>query len=149
MINQNSEFLQWKELTKELLEKYPALELYNEIENCIVELSDEQWFEHKWTKEDLVMKPEVSIGYTKKKGVKRKLIDEKLNILQVPKLYCLQIKNNKIECPYHYDEEPSCHLNKETNTFHCFGCGKSGDIIELNRKLKEVINGRRNKQEGI
>ena len=150
MINQNSEFLEWKQLTKGLLEKYPVGEINQAIENCIEELSNEEWFEQRWTKEDLITNEKVTahIKVTRKKGLARKLIDERLNILQIPKLFGLQIKNNKIECPYHIDEDPSCLLNKETNTFYCFGCRAKGDIVELYRKLKEVIaNG--SKQTGV
>ena len=34
-------------------------------------------------------------------------------------------------CPFHEDGKPSCHVNKEF--FHCFGCGKTGDIITYYR----------------
>jgi DNA primase len=31
-------------------------------------------------------------------------------------------------CPFHQEKTPSFTINPETNTFHCFGCKKSGDI---------------------
>jgi hypothetical protein len=31
-------------------------------------------------------------------------------------------------CPFHDDHEPSLSINREKRLWHCFGCGKSGDI---------------------
>lgn len=38
-------------------------------------------------------------------------------------------------CPYHQEETPSFFLYPQTNTFHCFGCQKHGDVIALTQKL--------------
>ncbi|HKK63087.1 MAG TPA: CHC2 zinc finger domain-containing protein [Bacteroidales bacterium] len=43
-------------------------------------------------------------------------------------------KNNHIKCPFHQDEKPSCKIYPETGTFHCFGCGATGDQIEFIEK---------------
>lgn len=32
-------------------------------------------------------------------------------------------------CPFHSERTPSCFVNEESNSFHCFGCGASGDAI--------------------
>ncbi|MFC1865709.1 CHC2 zinc finger domain-containing protein [Chloroflexota bacterium] len=37
-------------------------------------------------------------------------------------------------CPFHDDHNPSLSVNKEKGVWHCFGCGKSGD---LNKFMKE------------
>lgn len=34
-------------------------------------------------------------------------------------------------CPFHQEKTPSCSIDKAKNRFHCFGCGKSGDVIDL------------------
>lgn len=39
-------------------------------------------------------------------------------------------------CPIHAERTPSCFVNDESNTFHCFGCGASGDAISYVMKVK-------------
>jgi DNA primase catalytic core len=48
-------------------------------------------------------------------------------------------KHNKICCPFHEEKTPSFTIYPKTNTFHCFGCGMSGDCIEL-IQLKENLS---------
>ncbi len=40
-------------------------------------------------------------------------------------------KNNHIKYPFHDDDTPSCKIYPETNTYHCFACGKTGDVIQF------------------
>ena len=48
--------------------------------------------------------------------------------------YGLPIKQgNMICCPFHDDRTPSMKLNEDY--FYCFGCGASGDVIDLAAKL--------------
>ncbi len=39
--------------------------------------------------------------------------------------------NTNCPMPNHEDSSPSFGVNLETNTYNCFGCGASGDIIKL------------------
>ena len=39
-------------------------------------------------------------------------------------------------CPFHGEKSPSFFLNSEENTYHCFGCGESGNAISYIMKLK-------------
>lgn len=39
--------------------------------------------------------------------------------------------NGKALCPFHDENTPSFNLNTLTGTYHCFGCGESGDVISL------------------
>ena len=58
-------------------------------------------------------KSKTSIGYKTKKG----------------DIYLL--------CPFHGEKTPSCVIHTRTHTyFHCYGCGKSGGLRELERKIK-------------
>lgn len=50
------------------------------------------------------------------------LIEEYLPIKKVG-------KNYRTNCPFHQDDTPSFYVSPELNIFHCFGCGKSGDIF--------------------
>ena len=38
-------------------------------------------------------------------------------------------------CPIHNEKTPSFYLYIETNTYHCFGCGAHGDVINLTMNL--------------
>ena len=38
-------------------------------------------------------------------------------------------------CPFHNEKTPSFFIYPETNTFHCFGCQESGDVIKLTMAL--------------
>ncbi|MDA3891096.1 MAG: CHC2 zinc finger domain-containing protein, partial [Salinivirgaceae bacterium] len=40
-------------------------------------------------------------------------------------------KHSHIKCPFHDDDKPSCKIYPETNTYNCFGCGKTGDQIQF------------------
>src|SRR5690554_3192364 len=59
-------------------------------------------------------------------------IKQRLSIYTVLKHYGLQPdRNNMLKCPFHPDDKPSLKIYPNTNTFNCFGCGKSGDQIEF------------------
>jgi hypothetical protein len=48
------------------------------------------------------------------------------------------MKNNKtvtIKCPFHEEITPSFVIHKEKGFYHCFGCGKHGRLIELDKKI--------------
>jgi len=52
------------------------------------------------------------------------------------KLELKQASNNFISlCPFHNEKNPSFYIYPETNTFHCFGCQESGDVIKLTMHL--------------
>jgi DNA primase len=36
-----------------------------------------------------------------------------------------------LQCPFHEDDKPSLRVYPDTNTYHCFGCSKSGDVIQF------------------
>lgn len=42
-------------------------------------------------------------------------------------------RNNMVSCPFHNDRHPSMKLNEDY--FYCFGCGASGDVIDLVARL--------------
>ncbi|MFC5409682.1 CHC2 zinc finger domain-containing protein [Larkinella bovis] len=44
--------------------------------------------------------------------------------------YVLQ-ENRKIICPFHAEKTPSLVVYPQTNSYHCFGCGRHGDVIHF------------------
>jgi DNA primase len=66
-------------------------------------------------------------------------IKTRLSILTVLDRYNIQLdRHHKTCCPFHQEKTPSFTIYPKTNTFHCFGCGISGDTIEF-IQLKENI----------
>jgi DNA primase len=55
-----------------------------------------------------------------------------LSILTVLRHYNLSVnKHDMLKCPFHEDKTPSLKIYTKTNTFHCFGCGRTGDQIQF------------------
>jgi DNA primase catalytic core len=46
----------------------------------------------------------------------------------------LELKRNKCHCFIHEEKTPSFSVYIRKNTWHCFGCGKSGSVIDLVRE---------------
>ena len=38
-------------------------------------------------------------------------------------------------CPFHDERTPSFHVRPQAGTYHCFGCGESGDVISFVMKM--------------
>lgn len=41
-------------------------------------------------------------------------------------------------CPFHTEKDPSFRVNPKTNKFHCFGCGKQGDVINFISEFESI-----------
>jgi hypothetical protein len=129
-----------------MLRNYPAMEVFKLVEQAVCEVSDEQWFEHKYPKG---YKNENTFPKVKKSVIKvnlkqsrlKKLINDNIKITDVAKSYGIQVKNNKCLCPFHADKDPSLGLDDKRNIFHCFGCNAKGDIIEFKRRMKKCQRG--------
>lgn len=44
--------------------------------------------------------------------------------------------NTNCPLPGHDDSSPSFGVNRSTGSFHCFGCGESGDLLSFIRKME-------------
>lgn len=44
--------------------------------------------------------------------------------------------NTNCPLPGHEDSSPSFGVNRDTGSFHCFGCGASGDLLTFVRKME-------------
>ena len=57
-----------------------------------------------------------------------------VTVKQAAKYYgCKVNRGDMICCPFHADRTPSMKLNEDY--FYCFGCGASGDVIDLAARL--------------
>lgn len=130
----------WKANTRLMFWNYPAIQVYDLVDESLKEASDEQYFENKIHQQSLQEPPKPK-KIVRVKGTTRQLIDANLKISDVARKYGLNVKKNKICCPFHDDKEPSLSLSDEKNVFHCFGCNVSGDIIEFIRRMEELKNG--------
>ena len=41
-------------------------------------------------------------------------------------------------CPFHNEKTPSFHVNANRQSFHCFGCGKGGDVFRFVMERENV-----------
>lgn len=41
-------------------------------------------------------------------------------------------------CPFHSEKTPSCRVYYNSQRFHCYGCGKNGDVLVLLEKMGEI-----------
>jgi DNA primase len=41
-------------------------------------------------------------------------------------------------CPFHQEKTPSFYINPDKGLYHCFGCGKSGDLIAFVRETEQL-----------
>ncbi|MCX7726580.1 MAG: DNA primase [Chitinispirillaceae bacterium] len=41
-------------------------------------------------------------------------------------------------CPFHKEKTPSFHVNPSLGFFHCFGCGKGGDVFSFLQEIEGV-----------
>ena len=41
-------------------------------------------------------------------------------------------------CPFHNEKTPSFSINPKSNRFKCFGCGKSGNVIDFVMEFKKI-----------
>ena len=39
-------------------------------------------------------------------------------------------------CPFHEERSPSFSVNADLNLYHCFGCGKGGDVVTFVRETE-------------
>ena len=59
-------------------------------------------------------------------------IKDKVKIIDLCKQAGLKVYNgDKISCIFHREKTPSLSINIKDNYFKCFGCGKSGSVIDF------------------
>jgi len=67
------------------------------------------------------------------------LIKDKLDIVDLISEY-VQLKpagvNHKGLCPFHHEKTPSFMASRDRQSFHCFGCGKGGDVFTFVQEME-------------
>lgn len=69
------------------------------------------------------------------------LLRERLSIYDVVSKYVPLVKKGQNYwgcCPFHNEKTASFSVNEEKGFFHCFGCGKHGDIISFVMEYKHM-----------
>ena len=65
------------------------------------------------------------------------LVKQNICVPDAVKHYGLQVnRNGMCSCPFHEDRHPSMKLNERY--FYCFGCGATGDVIDLVARLFDL-----------
>lgn len=79
------------------------------------------------------------MSYIKKEKIEE--IKEKADIVSIVGDYVSLKKSGRYyigNCPFHNEKTPSFFLYPETNTFHCFGCGKHGNNISFLMDIESI-----------
>lgn len=66
-------------------------------------------------------------------------VKEKARLLEVASEYIdFKRQGNRYLglCPFHNEKTPSFHVRPDENTYHCFGCGVSGNVISFIMELR-------------
>ncbi|PIY93387.1 MAG: DNA primase [Candidatus Magasanikbacteria bacterium CG_4_10_14_0_8_um_filter_32_14] len=67
------------------------------------------------------------------------LIKNKIDVVDLIGEY-IQLKpagvNHKGLCPFHHEKSPSFMVNRERQSWHCFGCAKGGDIFSFVQEIE-------------
>ena len=66
-------------------------------------------------------------------------VKERVDIVQVISEHGVNLKKSGRgftgHCPFHSEKTPSFHVNLETRSYKCFGCGESGDVFTILEKI--------------
>lgn len=68
-------------------------------------------------------------------------IKQKIDVVDLISNYVTLKKagsNFKGVCPFHSEKTPSFMVNRQRQTFHCFGCGETGDIFSFIQKQENI-----------
>lgn len=85
------------------------------------------------------MRPNANLKQAKNLMSDTQLIKDKIDIVDLVGEY-VQLKsagvNHKGLCPFHREKTPSFMVNRERQSWHCFGCSKGGDIFSFIQEIE-------------
>ena len=62
------------------------------------------------------------------------VVKESVTTREAAEMYGVEVKRGGMAyCPFHDDRHPSLKLNEDS--FYCFGCGATGDVIDFTARL--------------
>lgn len=67
-------------------------------------------------------------------------IKKVVNVYDIVNFYNLDVKGGFCKCPFHArgnERTASMKIRTQSNTFHCYGCGWKGDVIEFVKAMEK------------
>lgn len=68
----------------------------------------------------------------------REIIIEQVPLTVAISRYGIELYKDRIVCPFHNDDNPSCFVSDERKTYHCFGCKAKGTVVEFVRDYERI-----------
>lgn len=109
----------WFQVTKSVIKNHSLKYVLDRIYQAHYELSDQYWLNPRYPS---------------------KLFEGNIKISEIANSFEIKPLGKKVRiCPFHEDTNESLSLSDEKQLFHCFGCGKSGNIITFYAELKKIF----------
>ena len=126
-ISENRRFYRWTNDVAEYLEDMAGRERQAEV-GTVAELLEEIESENLY---------QVSVSYTHLQERSHmnvfEVVKENVTARQAAEAYSLKVGRTGMACcPFHSDKSPSMKLDER---YYCFGCGATGDAVDLTAKL--------------
>ena len=66
-------------------------------------------------------------------------IKDRVTVRDICDLYGIRVDNHGFaNCPFHTERTASLKVYPDDRGFHCFGCGKTGDVIDFAKELNHI-----------
>lgn len=68
----------------------------------------------------------------------RQIVIERLPLTRLIDSYGINMHGERIVCPFHNDDNPSCFVSDDMKTYHCFGCGAKGTVVGFAKDYNNI-----------